>query len=849
MKKVLLLLWACLTSTLLFANHWEPENSGNYAFVMGVNSVIEINGVEQYSDQLELGAFCGTECRGSQMAIQFPLTGRYLAQISIYGEVGHEITFKLYDHNTEQEVGICSTMVTFTNDGYGTPIVPLALNFVTPYEITVSANPTTGGTVSGGGSYNAGETATVVATPRAGYSFVSWTENSNVVSTSATYSFVVTESRALVANFQAATANYTISASANPSNGGTVSGAGTYAQGSTCTLRAIPASGYVFVNWTKNGNVVSTSSTYSFTVNASASYVANFEQQGQMTFHFTPVPEGQYANSCTIVGVVIIDDVEQYSSMLELGIYCGEECRGTNFAEDFFITHRFLFFVNVYGENGNELTFKLYDHSIGEELDLTPPASVFFREEGYGNPMEPYELYFTSVVEISASVDPADAGIVSGTGDYAIGATCTLTATANPGFEFKNWTLNDAVVSTIPTFTFTVTEEANYVAHFSFIQNNSLVSGWNWWSSYIEQSGINGLQMLENSLGSFGIRIQGKNASTDYFEYQGTGYWYGALNAITNEQMYKIRTSAACTAELVGDLALAESHPITLNSGWSWIGFLSNQPVDINTALSGITPEPNDIIKGRNGSATYISYNEYHLWYGQLNTLQPGQGYMYMSNSATPKTLVYQSGRENVEVKPNITPETNVYVPADADYADNMLITAVVEMDGVELRSEEYELAAFAGDECRGSVKLMYIEPLDRYVAFLLVFGEDSENLHFVLTDGTEMSLSDDFVLYEIDGIVGTLTEPVTLHFGPLGMEDGMQMPVSVYPNPSKDVFNIEGIGLQRVEVINTYGQVIFSSKVENNFQQIDLSEKANGAYLLRIITNNGITTKKLIKN
>ena len=45
MKRVIVLLWACLSSTLLLANHWTPDNPGTYAYVMGVTSVVEINDV------------------------------------------------------------------------------------------------------------------------------------------------------------------------------------------------------------------------------------------------------------------------------------------------------------------------------------------------------------------------------------------------------------------------------------------------------------------------------------------------------------------------------------------------------------------------------------------------------------------------------------------------------------------------------------------------------------------------------------------------------------------------------------------------------------------------------------
>ncbi len=71
---------------------------------------------------------------------------------------------------------------------------------------------------------------------------------------------------------------YSITATANPTNGGTVTGAGSYAANSTVTLTATPATGYEFSKWTKNGSQVSTNATYSFTATANAAYVAVFTE-------------------------------------------------------------------------------------------------------------------------------------------------------------------------------------------------------------------------------------------------------------------------------------------------------------------------------------------------------------------------------------------------------------------------------------------------------------------------------------------------------------------------------------------------------------------------------------------
>lgn len=715
------------------------------------------------------------------------------------------------------------------------------------YTIAVTANPTVGGSVQGAGTYDEGASCTLVATAYEGYSFVNWTESGNQVSTEASYTFNVSGDRTLVANFVSNQPNnYTITATASPVEGGTVAGAGTYAAGQNCTLTASANNGYVFGSWSENGEVVSTNASYSFTVSGNRTLVANFAPEGN---YWTPENTGSYSLTMALTGIVQIDGVEQYSDQLEVGAFCGSECRGSQMASEFFLTNRYLVQLSISGEIGDEIIFKLYDHSLAQELDLTSPNPVTFNADGYGTPIEPYALNFISAVEISATVDPVGAGTITGAGSYAGGATCTLNAVANTGYQFVNWTLNGNVVSTNPTYAFTVTQAATYVAHFQYVHEQTLTAGWNWYSTYINQSGIDGLTMLENSLGSNGVRIQSKNNGyVDQFEYNGTSYWYGTLNAMTNEQMYMVRTNTACEASMIGQVNSSANYSITINNGWNWIGFPCNESVSVSTALNGFTPEANDQIKSKsNGYSTYIVYGNNALWYGTLNMLAPGQGYMYKSNSNESKILVYQNGRGET-LADNAAVGGNTFLPEEAGYAYNMTITAVVELDGCELRSEDYELAAFVGNECRGSVKLMYVEPIDRYLAFLLVSGDVEENLRFVLTDGNCARWSEDCLMYNNDETVGTPTEPAVFHFGSMGMDENGREKVQVYPNPSKDMFNIEGDGICKVEVINAYGQVIYTKEVKDDFMQIDLGNHAIGVYLLRVVTEKGIMTQQLIK-
>ncbi len=67
-----------------------------------------------------------------------------------------------------------------------------------------------------------------------------------------------------------------ITTSAAPAAGGSVSGGGTFLDGSSVTLSATPANNYVFVSWTEGGRVVSSTADYTFIAGASRTLMANF---------------------------------------------------------------------------------------------------------------------------------------------------------------------------------------------------------------------------------------------------------------------------------------------------------------------------------------------------------------------------------------------------------------------------------------------------------------------------------------------------------------------------------------------------------------------------------------------
>jgi subtilase family serine protease len=198
-----------------------------------------------------------------------------------YASIFHDITTG--NNITNQSNGKFSAVAGYDLcTGWGTPNSGLISALVSPgssvttYNVDTSANPTNGGTVAGAGAYVSGAQVTVTATPNAGFIFSNWTENGSVISTSSSYSFPANANRTLVANFTVSNTFYTVTVQASPANGGTVFGSGSFSTGTQTTVSAFPKRKFAFLNWSVNGVVVSTSASYSFTVDSNQNLVAQF---------------------------------------------------------------------------------------------------------------------------------------------------------------------------------------------------------------------------------------------------------------------------------------------------------------------------------------------------------------------------------------------------------------------------------------------------------------------------------------------------------------------------------------------------------------------------------------------
>lgn len=195
---------------------------------------------------------------------------------NIEGEAAQHIA-QLY---TENRQSISGSVLTGTNG----LVMPVGVNTASSDDIdrrTLSITVVGNGTTTGQGSYAEGTVVNAVATPGSGASFQGWYRGGVLVSSNTTYQVTMTENIALEARFSGQSQQVTLSLTAEPAVGGSVTGGGTYEPGTTVHAIATANSGYVFGGWYKNNVLVSSNIDYSFAISENTILTAKFNASAQ----------------------------------------------------------------------------------------------------------------------------------------------------------------------------------------------------------------------------------------------------------------------------------------------------------------------------------------------------------------------------------------------------------------------------------------------------------------------------------------------------------------------------------------------------------------------------------------
>lgn len=305
------------------------------------------------------------------------------------------------------------------------------------------------------------------------------------------HKFQASSTQSIVIN--GASANCKITLSRNITIGGGVSGDGTFVCGSSKSVTATPNSGYSFVNWTENGNSVSTDATYNFTLSKDRNLVANFVKSttiniiGNINAVVYPTSVGNNRLSCNTEKNVsfTIKNISNATVVRSFKLYI-TDMNGNEVGELWNANNLSLLpnETKTYNRTTNTTLGSLVESAAGlyklvlkgdtgtlDNITLNSPSVVC--QNGSCNPQNieiecPCTLYI--------NVNPSAGGTVNGFGTFTCGISRTVTATANSGYNFSNWTENGNVVSTNASYTFTLSTNRNLVANFSQNQTATCIS-------------------------------------------------------------------------------------------------------------------------------------------------------------------------------------------------------------------------------------------------------------------------------------------------------------------------------------------------------------------------------------
>ena len=341
------------------------------------------------------------------------------------------------------------------------------------YTLTVEVDSIGGGTVTGGGIYHYGDTATIEAIPDMGCEFLFW--NDGIVTNPR--DIIITQDTTFIAHFNRF--NYTIETAVIPLNSGIVTGGGNYPYGDTITLEAVANPGFIFERWTDSV----TDNPREVVVTQDSTFIAMFSPR-----QYTITVESDHPGWGTVAGggTYYYGDTIQISATAYLGFqFNGWDDGNTDNPRTIIVTDD-LRYLGLFGVQQCLIKTEVipegagtvngggtYDYGTTIHLTAHSNTGYTFTQWNDGNITNPRSVFvegnatYTAVFtplqyEITTECDPVEGGTVTGAGTYDYGSTATLTATPNENYIFLCW--SDGIASNPRNVT--VTSNANYKALF-----------------------------------------------------------------------------------------------------------------------------------------------------------------------------------------------------------------------------------------------------------------------------------------------------------------------------------------------------------------------------------------------
>ena len=331
------------------------------------------------------------------------------------------------------------------------------------FNVSIDVNDDAMGTVStSGGLFEKGDTLNVAAIANVNHHFVKWSDGE----TNPTRTITVTDNVTLTAEF--AINVYTITVS---TENGIVTGAGEYNHGTEVTLTATPNTGYHFVKWSDGVTDATRTITVTDNITLTAEFAINVYTVTLTAENGIVTGAGEYNHSAEVILTATPNTGYHFVKWSD-GVT--EATRTIIITDNVTLSAEFA--INVYSiavsaENGVVTGAGEYEHGREVTLTATPSDGYHFIQWSDGVTEATRTITVTDNVTLSAEFAinvysvavSAENGVITGAGEYEHGTEITLTAIANEGYHFVQW--SDGV--TEATRTITVTDNVTLSAEFA----------------------------------------------------------------------------------------------------------------------------------------------------------------------------------------------------------------------------------------------------------------------------------------------------------------------------------------------------------------------------------------------
>lgn len=190
--------------------------------------------------------------------------------------------------------------------------------------------------------------------------------------------------------------------------------------------------------------------------------------QGQ---HWQCDPYAWEYDMTAYVTLTLNDKAVNNLSDFEIAAFCGTECRGVaniQSTEKDGQTAIYAYLrIRSNQQSAETITFKVYDKVSEKEYDVEDYSVIFQSQGVVGLPSDPVQFSVLDDCNISVSSSDVTKGSAEGSVTVKYEAEVTVTATANEGYHFVNWTVDDVSVSTDAIYTFAAKGDISLVANFA----------------------------------------------------------------------------------------------------------------------------------------------------------------------------------------------------------------------------------------------------------------------------------------------------------------------------------------------------------------------------------------------